>query len=142
MQKFRIWINHNTKYCTLKLIFFQLLHAVLPHQTLLVKDEKGWQNKYLFISKCGKISKPLKTRLHIIPEIKSKTRRKLENLRKACKRRFSKFKISQLITSFSTSSPGFLAFTMLLMTTKVFFIVISIGKVTDLETLSYLTDNS
>ena len=139
MQKFRIWINHNTKYCTLKLIFFQLLHAVLPHQTLLVKDEKGWQNKYLFISKCGK---PLKTRLHIIRQIKSKTRRKLENLRKTCEKRVSEFKISELITSFSTSSPGSLAFTILLMTTRVFFIVISIGKVRDPETLSYLTDNS
>ena len=139
MQNFRIWINQNAKYCTAKLIFFQLLHAVLPHQTLLVKDEKWWQNKYLFIAKCGK---PLKTRLHIIRKIKSKTRRKLENLRKACEKRVSEFKISELITSFSTSSPGSLAFTILLMTTRVFFIVISIGKMRDPETLSYLTDNS
>ena len=139
MQNFRIWINQNAKYCTAKLIFFQLLHAVLPHQTLLVKDEKGWQNKYLFISKCGK---PLKTRLHIIREIKSKTRRKLENLRKACEKRVSEFKISELITSFSTISPGSLAFMILLMMTRVFFIVISIGKVTDPDTLNYLTVKS
>ena len=80
-------------------------------------------------------------RLHIIREIKSKTRRKLENLRKACEKMVSEFKISKIITSFSTSSPGSLAFTILLMTTRVFFIVISIGKVGDPETLSYLTDN-
>ena len=139
MQNFRIWINQNTKYCTPKLIFFQLLHAFLPHQTLLLNDEKGWQNKDLFISKCGK---SLKTRLHIIRAIKSKKRRKLENLRKACEKRISKFKISELITSFSTSYPGSLALAILLMTTRVFFIVISIGKVRDPETLSYLTDNS
>ena len=74
--------------------------------------------------------------------IKSKTRRKLENLRKACEKKVSEFKISELITSFSTSSPGSLTFTILLMTTRVFFIVITIGKVRDPGTLSYLTDNS
>ena len=64
--------------------------------------------------------------------IKSKTRRKLVNLRKACKRRVSEFKISELITSFSTS-----------MTARIFFIVINIGKVRDPGTLSYhVTDNS
>ena len=81
-------------------------------------------------------------RLHIIREIKFKTRRKLENLRKSCEKRVSEFKISELITSSSTSSPGSLVFTILLMTTRVFFIVISIGKVRDPETLSYVTDNS
>ena len=81
-------------------------------------------------------------RLHIIREIEFKTRRKLENLRKSCEKRVSEFKISELITSSSTSSPGSLVFTILLMTTRVFFIVISIGKVRDPETLSYVTDNS
>ena len=81
-------------------------------------------------------------RLHIIREIKFKTRRKLENLRKSCEKRVSEFKISELITSSSTSSPGSLVFTILLMTTRVFFIVTSIGKVRDPETLSYVTDNS
>ena len=58
--------------------------------------------------------------------IKSKTRRKLANLRKAFKKKVSEFKISELITSFSTS-----------MTARVFFIVIDIGKVGDPGTLSY-----
>ena len=78
----------------------------------------------------------------MIRKIKPKTRRKLENLRKACEKRVSEFKISELITSFSTISPGSLAFMILLMMTRVFFIVISIGKVTDPDTLNYLTDKS
>ena len=68
--------------------------------------------------------------------IKSKTRRK------ACEKKVSEFKISESITSFSTSSPGSLTFTILLMTTRVFFIVITIGKVRDPGILSYLTGNS
>ena len=53
----------------------------------------------------------------------------------------SEFKIPESITSFLTSSPGSLTFT-ILFTTRVFFIVITIGKARDLGTLSYLTDNS
>ena len=83
------------------------------------------QNKYLFISKSGK---PLETRLHIICASNPKCG--------------DKFKISELITSFPTPSPGSLAFTILLMTTRIFFIIITVGKVRDSGTLSYLTDNS
>ena len=83
------------------------------------------QNKYLFISKSGK---PLETRLHIICASNPRCG--------------DKFKISELITSFPTPSPGSLAFTILLMTTRIFFIIITVGKVRDPGTLSYLTDNS
>ena len=97
------------------------------------------ENKYLFISKMENLQK----RGYIYNScIKSKMRRKLENLWKACKKKVSEFKISELITSFSTPSPWSLAFTILLMTTMVFFIVITIGKVRDPGTLSYLTENS
>ena len=74
--------------------------------------------------------------------IKFETRRKLKNLRKACEVKVSEFKISELIPSFSTPSPGSLAFTILLMTTRVFFIVITTRKVRDPGTLSYVADNS
>ena len=59
--------------------------------------------------------------------IKSKIRRKLANLQKAYEKKVSKFKFSELATSFLTSSPGYLAFRIVLMTTSVFFVVSTIG---------------
>ena len=59
--------------------------------------------------------------------IKSKIRRKLANLQKAYEKKVSKFKFSELATSFSTSSPGYLAFRIALMTTSVFFVINIIG---------------
>ena len=67
--------------------------------------------------------------------IKSKTRRILENLRKTCEKKVSEFKISALITSFSTSSPWSLAFTILLMTTRVFLIRVFFIKLPDRQFL-------
>ena len=75
--------------------------------------------------------------------IKSKTRGKLATLQEACEKKVSEFKVSELVTSFSISSPGSLVFTIVLMTLRVFFVVNTIGKARDPETLDYqLTENS
>ena len=70
--------------------------------------------------------------------IKSKTKGKLATLQEAGEK-----KISELVTSFSISSPGSLVFKIVLMTMRVVFVVSTIGKARDPGRLSYqLTDNS
>ena len=99
--------------------------------------ESKRQNKYLFISKSGN---PIETRLNIIRALNPR-QKKTWKFTKSLRENGSEFKISELITSFSTSPPGSLAFVILLMTTRVFFILITIGKVRDPGILSYLIDN-
>ena len=75
--------------------------------------------------------------------IKSKSRGKLATLQEACEKKVSEFKISELVTSFSISSPESLVFTIVLMTMKVFLGVNTIGKTRDPGALTYhLTGNS
>ena len=77
--------------------------------------------------------------------IKSKTRGKLATLQEACEKKVSEFKISELVTSFSMSSPGSLVFTIVLKAMRVFFVVNTIRKARDLgfRPLRYqLTGNS
>ena len=57
--------------------------------------------------------------------------------KKLAKKKFSKFKASELITSFSISSPGSLVFTIVLMTMRFLFVVNTIGKARDQVTLNY-----
>ena len=55
----------------------------------------------------------------------------------------SKFKVSELVTSFSISYIGSFVFIMVLMTMRVFFVVNTIGKARGVGTLNYqLTGNS
>ena len=66
----------------------------------------------------------------------------LQLYKKLAKKDF-KSKVSELVTSFSISSPGYLVFMIVLMTITVFFVVNIIGKAKDPATLSYhLTGNS
>ena len=74
--------------------------------------------------------------------IKSKTRVKLATLQEAGEKKVSGFKVSELVTPFSISSPGSLVFKIVLMTMRVFFVVNTVRKARDPGTLSYqLTDN-
>ena len=91
-----------------------------------------WQNKYLFISKSGK---PLEKRLLIIRALNPRPRGNLKTYEKLAKKKVSEFKISALITSFSTSSPWSIAFTILLMTTRVFLIRVFFIKLPDRQFL-------
>ena len=65
--------------------------------------------------------KPLGTRLQSIARLRALNSRPEENLRiykKACAKEVSKFKASELFTSLLTLSAGYLAFTIVLITTS------------------------
>ena len=75
--------------------------------------------------------------------IKFKTRGKLATLHKAGEKKVSEFKVSEMVTSFSISSPVSLVFMIVLMTMRVYFVVNTIGKTRNSGTLScQLTGNS
>ena len=66
--------------------------------------------------------------------IKSKTRGKLATLQETGAKKVFEFKVSELVTSFSTSSPESLVFKIVLMTMRVFFVANTIGKARDPST--------
>ena len=91
-----------------------------------------------------KSEKHLETRLHSIRALNPRPEENFQFYKKfAKKKKVSEFKVSELVTSFSITSPKSLVFTIVLMTMRVFFVVNTIGKARDPGTLSYqLTDNS
>ena len=58
-------------------------------------------------------------------------------LYKKLAKKVSEIKVSELVTLFSISSSGSLALTIVLMATKIFFVVNTIGKARDPGTLGY-----
>ena len=73
----------------------------------------------------SKSGKNLEARLHSIRALNPRPDGKFT---KSLPKTICKFKVSELVTSVSTSYPGFLAFTIVLVATRVFFVVTTIGK--------------
>ena len=93
------------------------------------------QNKYFFISNS---QKHLETRLY---SIRAYLMRKTCIFTRSLRKKGFRIKVSELVTSFSISSPRSLALTIVL-TMRVFFVVNTIGKARDPETSNYqLTGN-
>ena len=134
MQNFRIWMNQNTKYCTQTLTFFRLLNTIIGHQKLLIK------NKRVF---CLFMKVAISRYFHAFLGLKNLQQRKLATLQEVGEKKISEFKVSEVVTSFSISSPGSLVFTIVLITVRVFFVVNNIGQAREPGRLSYhLVGNS
>ena len=93
------------------------MSILFPQSFWLLICGSTQQNKYSFTSKS---EKHLETRLHNIRALNPRPEKNLHIYKKVAKKeKVFKFKVSELVTSFSISSPGSLVFTIALMLMRV-----------------------